>query len=98
MNDAGFRLILFTAFLGAVREGVRAIAYACDGHTLAIHVYLARAPEPDDHEVVDIAITEVMAACPQIMQQDIVLQHTMAPIGRLPAHQGWIFVRSEAGA
>ncbi|MFL9911146.1 hypothetical protein [Paraburkholderia sp. RL17-337-BIB-A] len=95
MKDVDFKLIIFTSFLGAVREGVRAIAYECSSDLITIYGYLDRNPEDEDYEVMDGAVTEIMASYPKLTQQNIVLEKTDDPIGKLHPYSGWVFVRHE---
>ncbi|OMG71368.1 hypothetical protein [Burkholderia ubonensis] len=95
MNENDFKLIVFSSFLGAIRNGVRAIAYDRCGSTISIHGYLDRTPDDEDYGVVNMAISEIMASCPSLTRQKIELLGTDEPIGRLNSYKGWVFVRHE---
>ncbi|KVT95290.1 hypothetical protein WK59_29875 [Burkholderia ubonensis] len=95
MNETDFKLIVFSSFLGAIRNGVRAIAYDHSGSTISIYVYLDRTPDDEDYEVVSVAISEIMASCPSLTRQKIELLGTDESIGRSNSYKGWVFVRHE---
>ena len=95
MREANIKLILFSSFLGAIREGVRAIAYDYYDDLISIYGYMSRDPDGEDYDVIDFAITEVMASCPQFSRQKIELVKTEESVGKLDPHKGWIFVRYE---
>ncbi|VWB48627.1 hypothetical protein BLA6863_02205 [Burkholderia lata] len=95
MNEVDVKRIVCSSFIGSVREGVRAIAYDFDSNLIAIYVYLAREPDEEDREVVDAAITEIMASCTQFNRQKIELSTSSDPIGKLRSYKGWIFARYE---
>lgn len=95
MKEAEIKWIVFSSFIGAIREGVRAVAYDHDSDLISIYVYLAREPDVEDEEVVGVAITEIMASCPQFSRQRMEIYENREPIGRLKSYRGWVFVRCE---
>ncbi|MDR3323055.1 MAG: hypothetical protein LBS89_02490 [Zoogloeaceae bacterium] len=94
-TQSEFAFIAFHAFLGYIDEGVRAIAYEYSGPRIAIYGYLTRAPMPEDYEIIDYAITEIMASCPEILAQEIILTPSIGRFKPLKAHDVWIFRRNE---
>jgi len=95
MNDVDLKLVVFSSFLGAVRDGVRAIAYDYSGDLISIYGYMNRQPDEDDYDAIDIAVTEIMASCPQFSRQKIEFVKTDDPVGKLNSYKGWVFVRYE---
>lgn len=93
--EANVKWVVFSSFIGAVREGVRAIAYDFDSDLIAIYVYLARKSDEEDGQVVDAAITEIIASCPQFNRKKVEISKSSQPIGKLRSYKGWIFVRYE---
>ncbi|ABE34668.1 hypothetical protein [Paraburkholderia xenovorans] len=68
MSEADLKLIILTSFLGAIKEGVRAIAYDYSGDLISIYGYFSRDPNDDDYDAIDVAVTEIMASCPQFQR------------------------------
>ncbi|VWC35791.1 hypothetical protein BLA6993_06709 [Burkholderia lata] len=95
MNEVDVKWVVFSSFVGSVREGVRAIAYDFDADLIEIYVYLAREPDEEDGEVVDAVIAEIMASCPQFNRQKMEISKSSEPIGKLRSYKGWIFARYE---
>lgn len=88
-------LALQSAFLGAIRKNFRAIAFDYTEDSIAIYAYLDVEPSGKDYEVIDIAISELMAIIPKIRNQDIHIVKDLSPIGKLNYYKGWFFVRCE---
>ena len=91
------KLTLHFVLLGAIDVDVRAIAYNYINNRIELYVYLNRTPKDDDYEIIDIAITELIASFPEILSQKIEITEEHKPIGKLNSYQGWIFVRYERG-
>jgi len=87
--------ILHTSFLGAIGKDVRAISFDYTDDTIIIYAYLDREPTTEDYNIIDIAVTEVMASSPNFIYQKINMENTIEPIGKLKVYAGWIFVRYE---
>ena len=96
MNVQNLKLIVHNAFLGAIEKDVRAIAFDyINNNTIVIYVYIDRKPYSEDYEIIDMAVTEIMAAIPNILYQKIEILETKEPIGKLKSYKGWIFIRYE---
>ncbi|MFD2909208.1 hypothetical protein ACFSX9_10755 [Flavobacterium ardleyense] len=95
MNKDNLLQVLHTSFLGAIASNVRAIAFDYNIDTISIYTYIDKNPEEEDYEIIDMAITEVMASLPSILYQKIEIVETHEPIGKLKSYNGWIFVRYE---
>lgn len=95
MRPNELKLIIFESFLGAITAEVRAIAYDYNEDTIIIHGYFDSLPNENDYEIIDIAVTEIMASCPFFTKQQIHLSQSGEPIGNLSYYKGWIFLRYE---
>lgn len=95
MDVKDLKLTIFNSFLGAIANNVRAIAYDFTSDTILIYGYLDEEPKEDDYEIIDNAVTEIMASCPQFLKQEITLQQSNQPFGKLNYYKGWIFCRYE---
>lgn len=95
MNKENLLPILHAAFLGAIATNVRAIAFDYNINTIFIYTYIDKIPNEEDYEIIDIAVTEIMASLPVILYQKIKILETYEPIGKLESYKGWIFVRYE---
>lgn len=95
MQIKNLKLSIFNAFLGHIGEGVRAIAFDNTDSTIIIYAYFNRNPGEDDYEIIDMAVTEILANNPQFQNQKIVMSENHSPIGNLNAYKGWIFIRFE---
>jgi hypothetical protein len=95
MNPDKLKLALYPSLLGAIDTDVRAIAYNYIDSRIELYVYLDRVPKDNDYEVIDIAVTEVMSAFPEILFQKIEIIENHDPVGKLKFYQGWLFVRYE---
>ena len=97
MEISQFKLALHSALLGAIDVDVRAIAYNYINYRIELYVYLDRVPKDNDYEIIDIAISEIMASVPEILSQKIEIIEEHKPIGKINSYQGWLFVRYEKG-
>ncbi|PWC11813.1 hypothetical protein B4923_13415 [Brenneria roseae subsp. americana] len=95
MNMKDLKLTIFNSLLGNVNNNVRALAYDYYDNKIIILGYLDTDPDDDDYEVIDIAISEIMASYPDLESQEINLVKSYEPIGKLKSYQGWVFVRNE---
>ncbi|MCA5005236.1 hypothetical protein [Sphingobacterium bovistauri] len=95
MNKIQLKRIIQDAFIGYIAEGFRAVAFDFLDTTIKIIVYLNRKPNEKDYEIVDMAVTEILASAPQFLKQEIIIEENHLPIGKLEAFKGWIFVRYE---
>lgn len=95
MNNSDLKLAVFISLLGAVVKDMRAIAYDYSETSISIYGYLDREPEENDYNVIDIAITEIMASYPNFLYQNIKLIKSDDPIGKLESYKGWVFARYE---
>ena len=89
------KLSIFEAFIGHICEDVRAIAFDVHDSTILIYVYLERIQNDEDYEIVDMAVTEILASNPQFLKQEIVFQETTQPFNTLNSYRGWIFRKYE---
>jgi len=71
LNDSNLRLTIFTSFLGAIRDGVRAVAYDYSDSQISIYCYLSKNPDGNDYEAMDSAITEIMASYQNFIHQKL---------------------------
>ncbi|MDK9444809.1 hypothetical protein WCU81_20215 [Pectobacterium atrosepticum] len=92
MNE--LKLIIFNSLLGNVNENVRALAYDFFDKKIIMYGYLDT--EPDDDEIIDVAVSEIMASCPELENQEINLVKSCEPVGKLNSYKGWVFVRYES--
>ncbi|WP_332604379.1 hypothetical protein [Acinetobacter sp. ESBL14] len=95
MNANNLKLVVFKSFLGAIANNVRAVAFDFNDETIFIYGYLDVEPKDEDYEIIDIAVTEIMAAYPQFLKQKIYLEKSEKPIGKLLSYKGWVFCRYE---
>lgn len=95
MQQQDILLAMIPAFLGVINHHIRAIAYDYTDDTISLYVYTSIVPTEEDYDIIDIAVTEIMASLPQLLYQHIeIVQHT-APIRELNCYKGWFFVRKE---
>ncbi|MFP1726124.1 hypothetical protein [Lonsdalea quercina] len=93
MND--LKLIIFNSLLGNVNKNFRALAYDFFDKKIVIYGYLDTEPDDDDYEIIDVAVSEIMASCPDLESQEINLVKSCEPVGKLNCYKGWVFVRNE---
>lgn len=95
MNNINIKLSIHRAFLGQIRKNIRAIAYDYTNICIFIYAYFDIKPTDKDYEIIDCAVTEIVADFPQLLSQKITLTQTNDPIKSLKAYKGWIFIRYE---
>ncbi len=95
ININQLKLTIFSALLGNIGENIRALAFDFTDNKIIMYGYLDQEPCDDDYESIDIAITEIMSSYSNFTNQDILLIESHEPIGTLPSHKGWVFVRKE---
>lgn len=95
MSVSNLRLTIFEAFLGAINEGLRAISFDYYEKKIVIYVYYDREPNDKDYEIIDIAVTEILASNPQFQNQEIILKYSIEARSQLDCHKGWVFLRYE---
>ena len=93
MNE--LKLIIFNSLLGNINKNVRALAYDVVDKKIILYGYLETDPDDYDYEIIDIAVSEIMASYPELESQEINLIKSYEPIGKLSFYQGWVFVRNE---
>jgi hypothetical protein len=89
------KLNIYHSFIGHIDKDVRAIAYKYYKNKIEIYVYLDRKPNENDYEIIDMAITEIMATDPTIKEQKIEIIETHETISKLNFYDGWLFCRYE---
>jgi hypothetical protein len=94
-NKLDLQLNIHNSLLGYIDKDVRAISYKYDSNKIEIFVYMDRKPNENDFEIIDKAVTEMMANDINIRKQNIEIIETHDPINKLNNYDGWIFIRYE---
>jgi hypothetical protein len=95
MSVYNLKLTIFEAFLGAINDGLRAISFDYNDEKIVIYGYYDREPNDEDYEVIDIAVTEILASNPHFQNQEIILKYSNEPRSKLNFHKGLVFLRYE---
>ncbi|CAI3922456.1 unnamed protein product [Commensalibacter communis] len=96
VNNTDVKLSANRAFLGHITSNVRAIAFDYTTNSVFIYAYYDTEPTEDDYEIIDCAVTEILADFPDFQSQEIILTQTNAPIDTLNSYKGWIFIKYKA--
>ena len=88
-------LSMQTAFLGAICNKVRLIAFDMTEELFTLYVYIDSPLTDDEYEAIDSAVTDVLADFPNFLYEKIYIIENNDNIHSLKIYKGCFFMRFE---
>ena len=95
LNRKQIILSMQMAFLGAICNKIRIIAFDITESLFTLYVYVDSSLSEDEYEAVSSAVTDILADFPELLSEKIEIIETNEKISSLDLYEGCFFMRFE---